>query len=336
MQSAFFAARGLFDTRAARQYNEKMNETSQKIQLLISNIERVFVGGRDTVELSLIALFCGGHLLIVDLPGVGKTTLAKAIARSIQGKTKRAQFTPDLLPADITGVNIYIHQKGCFEFHPGPVFCNILLADEINRATPRAQSSLLEAMEEFQVSVDGVTHKLEQPFMVIATQNPVEIQGTFPLPEAQLDRFLISAAIGYPSRADEARILNDRAESDPLDSLEPVMTLEDVERVKKAVSAVHLSEPVKNYALDIAAATRDSDEILLGASPRATLALARAARCEALFRGRDFVAPEDVKAVAASTLAHRIALRSASRLNLERNRAAVSAIVDRLPAPRPG
>ncbi|MFA6450788.1 MAG: MoxR family ATPase [bacterium] len=312
-----------------------MNEIKEKIDKLIANIESVFVGKRETVEFAINALFSGGHLLIVDLPGVGKTTLAKAVAASIAGSSKRVQFTPDLLPTDITGVNIYIHEKSSFTFHPGPVFTNILLADEINRATPRVQSSLLEAMEECQVSVDGSTHKLEQPFMVIATQNPIEIQGTFPLPEAQLDRFLISAVIGYPTRDEERRIMDGRASSEPLDSLAPVMSLEDVEMIKEGARRVRISEPVKRYILDITEATRRGDGILIGASPRASLALMRTARSRAIIAGRDFATPDDVKSIAPSTLAHRLIMRGATRLNLDANRAALAAILDEIPVPRP-
>lgn len=312
-----------------------MTDTTDKLKKLIDNIESVFVGKRETVEAAVNALISSGHLLIVDLPGVGKTTLAKALALSIDGISRRIQFTPDLLPTDITGVNIYLHDKCSFEFHKGPVFTNVLLADEINRATPRVQSSLLEAMEEFQVSVDGSTYKLAQPFMVIATQNPVEIQGTFPLPEAQLDRFLISAVIGYPTREQEQRIMEGRAAAEPLDSLRPVITIGDIEHIKESVRAVHISEPVKQYILDITAETRKGDGIIIGASPRASLALMRTARANALISGRDFATPEDVKALAKPTLAHRLILRGATRLNLENSRAALDAILNEIPVPRP-
>lgn len=313
-----------------------MKKTSEKIQKLIGNIERAFVGPRETAELSVNALFSGGHLLIIDLPGVGKTTLAKAIGRSINGDAKRVQFTPDLLPTDITGVNIYVHEKNCFDFHPGPIFTNILLADEINRATPRAQSSLLEAMEEAQVSTDGTTRRLAQPFMVIATQNPIEIQGTFPLPEAQLDRFLISVSIGYPSRERETRIMEDRMQSDPMESLLPVIELSEVEEIKKEIRSVHVSDTIKQYIMDITGATRRRDDILIGASPRATLSLMTTARTRAASLGRDFVTPDDVKTLAPPTLAHRLILRNATRLNLDLNRSAVLALLDEIPAPRPG
>jgi MoxR-like ATPase len=312
-----------------------MAEATEKIRKLIENIESAFVGRRETVESAVNALISGGHLLIIDLPGVGKTTLAKAIALSIDGISRRVQFTPDLLPTDITGVNIYIHEKCSFAFHKGPVFTNVLLADEINRATPRVQSSLLEAMEEGQVSVDGATYKLSQPFIVIATQNPVEIQGTFPLPEAQLDRFLISAVIGYPSRDRELLIMEGRATAEPLDSLQPVMKLDEIERIKEAARAVHISEPVKQYILDITAATRRRDGITLGASPRASLSLMRTARTHALISGREFVTPEDVKSLAQPTLAHRLILRGATRLNLDNNRAALDSILSEIPVPRP-
>jgi len=303
------------------------------IEKLISNIETVFVGGRHTVELALIALFSEGHLLIVDLPGLGKTTLAKAMSRSISGTGKRLQFTPDLLPSDITGVTIYRHEQDSFEFHPGPVFCNVLLADEINRATPRTQSSLLEAMEEGQVSVDGVTHPLQRPFMVIATQNPVEVQGTFPLPEAQLDRFLVSISIGYPSREQETRIMQDRASGNPIEAIEPVMSTSQVVAIADAVRQIYVDEAVKDYILDIVEATRRNDEIMLGASPRASLALMRASQARALFNDRDFVTPEDVKILAAPVLSHRIILRAATRLNLNNNQAVISNILARMPVP---
>lgn len=309
---------------------------SKKVDQLVQNIEKVFVGRRETIELALISLFGGGHLLIVDLPGVGKTTLAKAIGQSIRGRTKRIQFTPDLLPTDVTGVSIYIHTRGEFEFHPGPVFTNILLADEINRATPRAQSSLLEAMEESQVSVDGKTLKLDQPFLVIATQNPIEVQGTFPLPEAQLDRFMVSVTIGYPDRAQEARIMESRAVGDPMSSLQPVMDLVEVEEIKAACRRVFVNPAVKGYILDVAEATRKKTDILIGASPRASVALMHAAQARALFQGRDFVSPDDVKHVAPSSLAHRIILRSATRLNLDNNTAVVNSILSEVPVPRPG
>jgi MoxR-like ATPase len=311
-----------------------IKEASGKIELLAENVEKVFVGKRETVELALTALFGGGHLLIIDLPGVGKTTLAKAIGMSIRGKTKRLQFTPDLLPSDVTGVSIYVHAKGEFEFHPGPVFTNILLADEINRATPRAQSSLLEAMEECQVSVDGKTYYLDQPFMVIATQNPIEVQGTFPLPEAQLDRFLISVTIGYPDRAREGRIMETRATDDPMPGLQPVMDLKEVEEIKRACRKVFIDPVVKGYILDIAEATRRRPEILIGASPRASVALLHAAQTRALLKSRDFVTPDDVKRSAAPVLAHRIILRSATRLNLDNNTAVVNSILSELPVPQ--
>lgn len=307
---------------------------SESIEKLIGNIEKVFVGNRRTIELSLNALFSGGHLLIVDLPGVGKTTLAKALGRSISGASARLQFTPDLLPSDITGINIYLHEKSSFEFHPGPVFTNILLADEINRATPRTQSSLLEAMEENQVSTDGVTRPLDDPFMVIATQNPIEVQGTFPLPEAQLDRFLISISIGYPTREQESRIIADRAATDPLVSLQHVLDLDSVREIKNGCRAVYVHPSVEEYILNIVESTRRRDEILLGASPRASLALMRAAQTRAAFLSRDFITPDDVKNIAVNVLAHRIILRSATRLNLVNNAAVVTAILSEIPVPK--
>ena len=309
-------------------------ETQSAIQKIVDNIERVFVGGREVTELALNTLFSGGHLLITDLPGVGKTTLAKALGRSVQGASTRLQFTPDLLPSDVTGVNIYLHEKGGFEFHRGPVFTNILLADEINRATPRTQSALLEAMEEGRVSVDGVTHELEQPFMVIATQNPVEVQGTFPLPEAQLDRFLMSVTIGYPTREQELRIMGDRVGADPMHALAPVLSLDDVLRIREQCGEVHADDAVRDYILRIVESTRNREEILLGASPRASLALMRAAQTRAAFQGRDFITPEDVKTLAPNVLAHRLLLRAATRLNLPNNIAVLRNVLAEVPVPK--
>jgi len=307
--------------------------TRGKIDKLIRNIEKAFVGRREVVELAVNALFSGGHLIIIDLPGLGKTTLAKAMGKSIGGKATRVQFTPDLLPSDITGVNIYFHEKGRFEFHRGPVFTNILLADEINRATPRTQASLLEAMEELQVSVDGVTYPLAHPFMVIATQNPVEVQGTFPLPEAQLDRFLVSLTIGYPMLEDENRIMEERACSNPIEHIEPVIGLDEVQEIKGECRAVHVDRKIRDYIIEISNATRRREEILLGASPRASLDLMRSSQTRALLQRRDFVVPEDVKKMAVPVLAHRLLLRGSSRLNLERNSALVNSVLDTVPLP---
>ncbi|MEW5945821.1 MAG: MoxR family ATPase [bacterium] len=308
-------------------------ETRERIEKLFENVEKVFVGNRGVVELAVNALFSGGHLLIIDLPGLGKTTLAKAIGGSISGKSARIQFTPDLLPSDVTGVNVYFHRESRFEFHPGPVFTNILLADEINRATPRTQASLLEAMEEAQVSVDGATHPLRQPFMVIATQNPIEVHGTFPLPEAQLDRFLLSLTIGYPGREDEDRIIRERSGSDPAKRLQPVMTLEEVEEIKRRRGEVHVDRAIREYIIAVCGETRRRDDILLGASPRASLDLLHASQTRALFEGRDFVTPEDVKKTAVPVLAHRLVLRGSPRMNLPRNSDAVKAALDAVPLP---
>lgn len=316
---------------------EKMNDTeaAQAIGKMIENVEKVFVGKREVVELAVNALFSGGHLLIDDLPGVGKTTLAKALAKSIGGATKRVQFTPDLLPSDITGVNIYVHEKSEFVFHPGPVFTNIFLADEINRATPRSQSCLLEAMEERQISVDGKIYRLGSAFIVVATQNPVEIHGTFPLPEAQLDRFMISLSIGYPSIENEIQIMDRKAKSDPLDSLETVLTIKDVEMVKRAAKEVTVSEVLKRYIVAIITETRKRDDIHIGTSPRASVALMATVRTNALMRGRNYVIPDDIKALAVPTLSHRIILMNSTRIDLERNRNVIRSILDKLPAPRP-
>src|SRR6266576_1640547 len=269
-------------------------------------IEAVIEGKRDAIQLTLTVLLAEGHLLIEDVPGVGKTMLAKALARAIDGTVRRVQFTPDLLPSDITGVSAYNQERRDFEFKPGPVFANIVLGDEINRASPKTQSALLESMEERQVTVDGTTYPLQEPFMVIATQNPVEMEGTYPLPEAQRDRFTARISIGYPTAAAELEMLETHGSSSPLDQLKPVATATDVRALILAVRGVLVSAPVKQYIIAIANATRKAPELRLGASPRAALHLLRARRARAALAGRDYVIPDDVQALAAPVLTHRL------------------------------
>ncbi len=274
--------------------------------LLSRQIQRVFVGRPDVVRLVVTGLLAGGHVLLEDVPGVGKTVLARALARSIDAEFRRVQFTPDLLPGDIVGVSIYDAASGAFQYKPGPVFTQVLLADEINRATPRAQSALLEAMNEGQVTVDRESHALPSPFFVIATQNPYEFEGTYPLPESQLDRFLLRVRIGYPSLDDERRIVRVQQHQHPLEQLEPVLSAADVLALQTAARRVTLKDAVLDYALAIVRETRVHKELLLGGSPRASLALTRAAQAHALLSGRDFVTPDDIKSLAVAVLAHRL------------------------------
>ena len=272
------------------------------------NVSRVIIGKEEKIDLILAAMLAGGHVLLEDVPGTGKTVMARSLAKSLRCGFSRLQFTPDLLPADVTGLSIYNAQKGDFEFKPGPVFTNILLADEINRATPRTQSALLECMEERQVTSDGVTRKLDEPFLVIATQNPVETQGTFPLPEAQLDRFLMKLKPGYPSTEEAMAILDRFIQNNPLEELTPCATAEDIRAAQALFSGAYVSEPVRRYMVDLCEKTRELPQVTAGVSPRGLLALLRACQALALIRGRDFVTPDDVKALAVPVLAHRIIL----------------------------
>lgn len=271
-----------------------------------ANIAKVIVGKDDTVELLLTALCCGGHVLLEDMPGTGKTVLAKSLARSVEGEFRRVQFTPDLLPSDVTGLNYYNQKEGEFVFRAGPVFCNILLADEINRATPRTQSSLLECMEERQVTMDGVTRKLPAPFLVVATQNPIETAGTFPLPEAQMDRFFMMLSMGMPNRDEEIAIMERFMRDDPLTELSPVCTTETLIELQALRKTVFVHPAILGYITDLVHGTRKQENAVSGASPRGTLALLNAVRAYAMLHGRAFVTPEDVKRLAAPVLAHRI------------------------------
>ena len=298
-----------------------------------SNVERVVVGKRREVELVLVALLCRGHVLIEDVPGVGKTVLAKAIARSIGASFKRVQFTPDLLPGDVTGVSVFDPQHVQFEFRPGPIFAQLVLADEINRATPKTQSALLEAMEETQVTVDGVTHLLPEPFIVLATENPIDYEGTFPLPEAQLDRFLMRISIGYPGRAGELEMLERQQHQHPLELIGQVIDVASLVAAQAEVRDIRVDSAVADYVVSIVESTRNHPDVQLGASPRGSLALYNSSRALAALNGRPFVIPDDVKALAVATLAHRLIVSPAARVRNVDSRLIVQDIVRGLPVP---
>ena len=301
---------------------------------VIQNVSRVIHAPRTLIERCVIAVLCEGHVILEDFPGVGKTMLAKSIARSLDCEFARVQATPDLLPSDITGVSVFNLQGNEFEFKPGPVFANIVVGDEINRASPKTQSALLECMEERQVTVDGRTYPLTPPFMVIATQNPIEMEGTYPLPEAQRDRFTARISMGYPSAESELAMLDTHGSSSPLDALEPVAQAEDMRELIAAVRTVHVAEPLKQYVIRLVAATRSSPELRLGASPRATLHLLRAGRARAALDGRDFVIPDDMQALALPVLAHRLLPSAEAVVTQQPPERVLAAIVEHLPLPQ--
>lgn len=300
---------------------------------LRENIQKVIVGKNEIIDLALIAMLCEGHILLEDVPGTGKTTLAKTIAASLGCTFRRVQFTPDLLPSDVTGIYYYNQKSQEFEFRSGPIFSQILLADEINRATPRTQSSLLEAMQERQVTVDIETHVLERPFLVLATQNPVELEGTFPLPEAQLDRFLMKVSLGYPSADEENNILMRFEQTDPLESLEKVVEASEIVTMQQEVRQVKVEESVRNYVVNVCRATRDHEDIELGASPRATMALYRTCQALAAINGRSFVIPDDVKTMTPHVLTHRLIVNPQTRLRGRRPEEVINEVVNTVPVP---
>jgi len=300
---------------------------------LVANVEKVIVGKTEVIRLTVIGLLCQGHLLIEDVPGTGKTMLAKSLARSIGGTFNRIQFTPDMLPSDVTGVSMFNQKTGEFEYRPGPVMANIVLTDEVNRATPKTQSALLEAMEERQVTVDGVTHLCPSPFMVLATQNPIEYEGTFPLPEAQLDRFLMRISLGYPSPSEEIRMIEAQQIAHPVDSLQQAVSIDELRQAQAGVRHVAVTPELKRYILELVTATRRHEDVYVGASPRGSLALFRSAQARAAVSGREYVMPDDIKALAVPALAHRLVVGSAARVRDVDTRALIQEILHSLPVP---
>ena len=312
---------------------QQTDSAPAKARAIVENVSRVIVGKTDVIELTLAALIAQGHILVEDVPGVGKTMLAKSLATSLGCQFKRIQFTPDLLPSDITGVSIYNQSTREFEFRPGPVMAQVVLADEINRATPKTQSALLEAMEEWQVSVDGITHFLGFPFVVLATQNPIEYEGTFPLPEAQLDRFLVRVSLGYPDFAEELAVIERQEHLHPIETLEAVATPEDVIQLQAAARDVYVDTTVREYLVGLAEASRNHEDVALGASPRASLGMFRMARAFALVKDRDYVLPDDVQSLAYGVMGHRIILSPSARMRRLQTREVVDRLLETVPIP---
>ncbi len=302
-------------------------------QRISENIQKVILGKKDEIELAILALLSKGHILLEDVPGVGKTVLAKSLAASLGCSFKRIQFTPDLLPSDVIGVSIYNQKTGEFEYRPGPIIAQIVLADEINRATPKTQSALLEAMEEKQVTVDGVTHSLPEPFLVIATENPIEYEGTFPLPEAQLDRFLIRMAIGYPDKSDEISVLESQHIRHPLEEIGQVVSPADILEAQEAVKSVYVDRLISEYIVNITSATREHPDVYLGASPRGSLGIYRVAQARAAISGRDYVIPDDVKSVVIPVLSHRIILNPSARMREVTTESVISNVLESVTVP---
>jgi MoxR-like ATPase len=310
-----------------------MAEIQDVTNQLLENVEKVIVGKTDAVRLTITGLLCQGHILIEDVPGTGKTMLAKSIARSIGGTFNRIQFTPDMLPSDVTGVSMFNQKTNEFEYRPGPIVAQIVLTDEINRATPKTQAALLEAMEEHQVTVDGKTHPLPEPFLVLATQNPIEYEGTFPLPEAQMDRFLLRISLGYPSKTYEVQMLTDQQLHHPIEDLEQVIGIADLLKAQDAVRSITVTDEIKRYIVELVETTRAHGEIYLGASPRGSLALFRTSQARAAILGREYVLPDDVKALAVPALAHRLIVGSAARIREVDAVDVIEEVLEKVPVP---
>lgn len=313
--------------------NREFDNPHQALQDVVNNVEQVIVGKSRAVQLCLVALLCDGHVLLEDVPGVGKTMLVRSLAKSLGCSFKRIQFTPDLLPSDVTGISIYNQKTADFEFRPGPIMANVVLADEINRTSPKTQSALLEAMEESSVTVDGVTYHLPTPFLVMATQNPIEYEGTFPLPEAQLDRFLLKLNLGYPTQQDEIDMLGRQQLAHPIESISQVTDLETLQELQKKVRAVHVEDSIRHYIVQITTETRKHPAIYLGASPRGSLALFRASQALAFILGRNYVVPDDVKQLVPVTLAHRLILKSEARLGGQTVEGVLTELLKGIPVP---
>ena len=316
--------------------DQEMQEVGHRAARIATSIGSVILGKEEVIRACVVALLAGGHVIVEDFPGVGKTLLAKSLARSIDCRFSRVQFTPDLLPSDVTGISVFNQKSGEFEFRPGPIFANIVLADEINRASPKTQSSLLECMEERQATIDNFTHPIDPPFMVIATQNPIEYEGTYPLPEAQLDRFMMRLSLGYPAAEAEEDIIHEQTSHDPLSELRPVADGQDVLAMTQAVTRVRVAPALRRYVVDILTASREHRDVYLGASPRAGIALVRASKALALLRGRDFVVPKDVKDLAVRCLAHRIMLSPDAKVHGVSAESVVAKLLETVPVPQSG
>ena len=310
-----------------------MQDVQEIAQRIADNVEKVIVGKRESVQLTTIALLCEGHILIEDVPGTGKTMLAKSVSKSLGCNFRRIQFTPDMLPSDVTGVSVFNQKTREFEFRPGPVMAQIVLTDEINRATPKTQSALLEAMEERQITVDGVTYPMEQPFLVLATQNPIEYEGTFPLPEAQLDRFMMRISLGYPETGDEMTMLDRQQHSHPVTRIDQVVSSEELVGAQERIKDVHINDLVKEYIVKLVNGTRKHPDVYLGASPRGSIALYKTGQARAAILGRDYVIPDDIKALAMVTLAHRLIISPSARIKNVDPRAVIQEILDSTPVP---
>jgi MoxR-like ATPase len=325
------------DTRSTTDLqDEEMGDVARRAGEIAANVASVILGKEEAIQACVVALLAGGHIIIEDYPGVGKTLLAKALARSINCRFTRIQFTPDLLPSDVTGVSVFNQKTASFEFRPGPIFANIVLADEINRSSPKTQASLLECMEERQATIDNVTHSIAAPFMVIATQNPIEYEGTYPLPEAQLDRFMMRLGLGYPAAEAEEAVLETQTSSDPFAELAPVLRDGEVLSMQAALRRVRVAPGIRRYVIDLLTASRTNRDVYLGASPRAGIALLRAAKALAVLRGRDFVVPQDIKDLARRVLSHRIILSPDAKVHGQTEEAVVARLLETVPVPGPG